>query len=276
MVRFGLFTDVHYASGRQYGNRYCDASRDKLERAFEAFTIEGVPFVVNLGDVIDGAHGDGAAETDRANLREVAGIVQPYPGVVHHLLGNHDLESLTKREVLDELGAAQDRTWYSFVVGACTFVMLDASFRRDGVEYQRGNYEWTDTALSGGQMEWLQATLTESGTGPVVLFIHQNIDHRLWQGALDPHILTQAPHIRALLEHSGRQVIVFQGHYHPGYHQRIEGVDYVTLRAMCEGDGHLDNAYAIVTVEDDRSVIIRGADAQGSLRIPGPAAAQTA
>ena len=274
MLRFGVFTDAHYAKGKQYMTRYCELSAGKLARAVEVFVRERVDFVVNLGDIIDGAHGDGAGEIDRSNYRVVRRVLDRIRVDVHHVLGNHDLDSLTKAEALEALGATERRTWYSFSAGGCLFIVLDANFRSDGTEYARGNYEWTDTALSSEQIEWLKAELSRAPTGPVVVFMHQNTDDRPTAEAHDPHVIVQAATVREILAAPGRRVAVLQGHYHPGLHRRVDGVDYVTLRAMCEGDGPHDNSFAVVEIGDDSSVTIRGFEAQTSYALAaGPGAA---
>ena len=50
---------------------------------------------------------------------------------------------------------------------------------------------------------------------------------------------------------------VFQGHNHGGGYRRIGGIDYFTMRAMVEGPGLKNNAFALATVSD-AGVRIRG------------------
>lgn len=264
ILKFGIFTDAHYAENKQYRNRYCDLSLRKLSTAVEVFNQRGVEFAVNLGDVVDGAHGVGAPSVDRSNYRAVSGVLKRFPGPVSHVLGNHDLESLTKSEVLNELRVYNPSTWYTFFRANCTFILMDANFRRDEIAYARGNFEWTDTAVSSEQLEWLQIAVKQAVPGPVFVFIHQNIDDRLGNGERDPHVVTNAQAVRHVLEAANRQIIVIQGHYHPGLSKKQDGVNYVGLRAMCEGGGPDDNAFAIVEIADDHAITVHGYGAQQS------------
>lgn len=263
-LSFGIVTDAHYAKSKQYGSRYCDLSLRKLASAGEVFTQRGVEFVVNLGDLVDGAHGDGAPAVDRSNYRAVTAVLRKFPGPVSHVLGNHDLESLTKSEVLNELGVSDLATWYAFSRANCSFILLDANFRSDGTAYAQGNYQWTDTAVSAEQLDWLQQTVQQAVPGPVFVFIHQNIDDRSGEGERDPHVVTNAQAVRHVLASANRHIIVIQGHYHPGLSANQDGVTYIGLRAMCEGDGVDENSFAIVEVDDDNSIVIHGYGSQPS------------
>ena len=290
MIRFGLFADTHYARGKQYGTRYCDRSLDKLQVCLDAFRARGVEFVVNLGDIIDGAHDEAV---DLANLASVRQLLDQSGLAVHHVLGNHDIESMNKTQVLGALhvpstpgarptpgaaagggAAALDGAWYSFDAGECRMIVLDANYRTDGAAYDSGNYEWDDTLIPEIELEWLGAELcltgsaASGGSAPehTCVFVHQNLDDRPSQNGGDPHLVANCARVRAVLESSGRPVTVFQGHYHPGLYQSTGGVSYVTLKAMCEGETSEDNAWAIVTV--DEGVRVEGFGKQESYRLP--------
>ena len=260
---FGIFADAHCARDRRYGNRYCDVSFSKLERCMSAFRKADVEFIVSLGDIINGEHGPDAARLDRGNLRSVSRIVRQ-PGVpVFHVLGNHDLESLTRTEALAELQASSRETSHSLPVGRGRAIFLDTNYRADGTEYSRGNFEWTDSCLPEAQLHWLARELEQNDGAPVFVFAHQNIDPRPWQGPGDRHVIANDRAVRAVLESSKRRIVVIQGHYHKGYYQQANGIEYVTLRAICEGpDATDDNAFAVVRVRDDGSVSIEGFGAQ--------------
>ncbi len=285
MIRFGLFADAHYAQGKQYGSRYCDRSLDKLRDCLDALRAREVDFVVNLGDIIDGAHDEAV---DLANLALVRQLLDRSGLAVHHVLGNHDIESMSKRRMRDALqppsipglppgagAAVHDGAWYSFDAGDCRMIVLDANYRADGAAYDSGNYEWDDTIIPEIELEWLAGELPRAGSGtPTVpatahtcIFVHQNLDDRPWEDGRDPHLVANCAPVRSVLESSERPVTVFQGHYHPGLYQSIGGVSYVTLRAMCEGETSEDNAWAVVTL-DDAGVRVEGFGKQESYRLP--------
>ena len=71
---------------------------------------------------------------------------------------------------------------------------------------------------------------------PVYIFIHENLDFRLWEGKLDPHVLHNHEEIRGVLEKEGNVRAVFQGHCHAGRYSRMGGIDYITFQAAVDGD----------------------------------------
>ena len=265
-MRFGVFTDAHYALGKQYGTRYCDLSVRKLEACLDTFVKLEVSFVVNVGDIIDGTHD---AKVDEANYSRILRPLERSGVPVHHVLGNHDMESLAKARVCGILGIPHARTWYSFEREGTLLVILDANFRADGTPYDSGNYEWTDAFIPPEQLDWLSGELHRARGRRAIVFVHQNLDERLRDGEPDPHLVTNAGEVRSILERAGCEIVVFQGHYHPGLLRTSGNVSYLTIQAMCEGDSMEENAYAVVTVTDD-GVRIEGFGRQESYEIAGP------
>ena len=107
--------------------------------------------------------------------------------------------------------------------------------------------DWMDSALPAKQCRWLEEEL-QASLEPVLIFIHQNLDSRIKEGKEDPHVIKNAAQVRRILEGSGRVKAVFQGHFHKGYRQEILGIPYITVPAMCEGNGEEKNAFGVVQI----------------------------
>lgn len=271
MLSFGILADAHYAKNKRYRGRYCDLSLGKLAKAVNVFEEHGVDFAVNLGDIVDGERGSSAQTIDRSNYRSVRSVLSRYRNDVFHVLGNHDLESLTKTEALAELRAPEHSdTWYAFYRDNCSFIVLDANFRSDGIAYSRGNYQWTDTMMPPEQLEWLRETIRSAPPGPLFLFIHQNIDDCVGERDGDPHLINNAREIHHILASAKRPVVVLQGHDHRGWFKCTDGVEYVGLQPMCEGDDVEQSSFAIVEINDDASIRLRGFGPQPSYALTGP------
>jgi alkaline phosphatase len=60
------------------------------------------------------------------------------------------------------------------------------------------------------------------------------------------------------LEASGKVLAVFQGHHHSGDYKNITGIHYYTLKALVEGSGYDNNAYAIAEILPDGNITITG------------------
>ncbi len=259
---FGVFADVHYSPGKVYGNRFCKDSLRKLKTCIEWFNRKSPSFIVSLGDLIDG---EDDKNIQLSCLSKVNEVLAEFNGDVHFVLGNHDLEMLTKEEYIGNCRTAHPKSCYSFEKGNYHFIILDGNYRKDGVEYANGNYSWTDTYINRLQIEWLIKDLSEVQRKKIIVFIHQNIDERLVNNSVDPHIIENAGEIRNILERSGKVIAVFQGHYHNGYYQKINGIHYFTEQAMVVGEGTGDGSYHIITMLHDNQILIE--DCSGNKKL---------
>jgi predicted phosphodiesterase len=252
-TRFGIVTDSHYADADTIGSRFYRHSLDKLTECVELMNTQKVDFLIELGDFKDQ---DNPAVEQRtiSYLQAVEKIFQQFNGPTYHVLGNHDEDSISKKQFLtnvENTNVSSGRSYYSFDLHGLHFVVLDANYKADGTDYDHGNFDWTDTNIPTAELNWLGNDLA-TARGPVIVFIHQLLD-----GATNTYV-NNAKDVRQILEQSGKVLAVFQGHHHPGSYSRIEGIHYYTLKALVEGPGQENNSYAIVEVRTDRSITITG------------------
>jgi predicted phosphodiesterase len=252
-VRFGIVTDIHYAERDPAGTRFYRESAGKLAEFVSIMNKEKPDFIVELGDFKDQD-----AQPDRTRTLMFAAkaesILAGFRGRRFHVLGNHDVDSLSKSEFLRQAvnsGIKRDRSHYSLDVKGIHLVVLDANYRSDGKDYDRGNYDWTDANIPAAELAWLNKDLA-SGKNPAIVLIHQQLDG---DGS---YYVKNAPAVRKIIEASGRVLAVFQGHRHEGAYSRIRGIHYCTLKGLIEGSGPENNAYALVTVEPDGTIRITG------------------
>ena len=64
------------------------------------------------------------------------------------------------------------------------------------------------------------------------IFVHQNIDPAVKAN----HRLFNADKILDMIDESKVVRAVFQEHYHPGCRSQYNGIQYITLPAMCESE----------------------------------------
>ncbi|AKJ64135.1 metallophosphoesterase family protein [Kiritimatiella glycovorans] len=252
-VRFGLITDVHYAARPPRGDRYYRLAAVKLRRAIARLRDEAPDFVVGIGDLKD-QDDPPRREASLRYARTAAGLLKGAGVPVHAVLGNHDVDSLSKAEFIAAVHGpdAGPAPHYSFDRGGVHFVVLDANYRADGVGYDRGNFDWRDTHIPGEQVDWLQRDLAGSG-GPAVVFCHQRLD------GTGPFHVNNAAEVRSVLEEHGRVAAVFHGHDHGGATGRLGGIGYYTLPAMVDGpDLETDTAFAMAEVFADGRCRVRG------------------
>jgi Calcineurin-like phosphoesterase len=262
--RFGLLTDAHYGDAPPKGTRYFRESTAKVREAIARFNEAHVWFVAELGDMLM----DATQEVPEAHLLALLDVIEGefrrFNGPTYHVLGNHDLDNLSKAQVLAHLtntGIAPGRSFYSFNTGGVQFLVVDAEFLADGRSYDHGNYDWRDIHVPPPELEWLRFELSAT-TSPVIVFIHQRLD-----GDGDVQVVNRVE-VRAILENSGRVLAVFQGHDHKGAYSFINGIHYYTLKAVVEGSGPENNAYAIVNVREDLDLEVIGYRRAVSMALP--------
>jgi predicted phosphodiesterase len=272
LVRFGMVTDVHFADINPNGARSYRESDRKLAECVSVMNDRRVDFLVELGDFKDQDQVPNEART-LGFLRHIESVLALFKGPRYHVMGNHDVDSLSKAQFLSIARSPAEtpgQAHHSFAQKGVRFVVLDADHKADGSDYDRGNFDWGDANIDAAQLAWLERTLASSRE-PAVLFIHQQLDG---EGA---YYVKNAAAVRSILEAPGNVLAVFQGHRHEGAYSVINGIPYYTLKGVIEGIGPDANAYAIVDVRDDGSVWVTGyrrAVSQGFRAVttpPGPA-----
>jgi 3',5'-cyclic AMP phosphodiesterase CpdA len=252
-VRFGLVADPHYADANQVGTRFYRESLGKVREAVDALRKAGAEFMVELGDLKDMVAGEPDTRT-LSYLTAIEAEIARFGGPTYHVLGNHDMDNLSKAQFLAGVvntGIVPNRAYYAFSRGGIRFITLDACCLKTGADYDHGNFDWRETYVPAPQLDWLRDELTASAD-PVVLFCHQRLDD-----VSDPCV-KNSPDVRSILEASGKVIAAFHGHDHPGRHSVINGIHYYTLKAVVEGTGLENNAYAAVEVQADLNIVVTG------------------
>ncbi len=252
-IRFGIITDCHYADVDAVGTRFYRESLDKLAECVARMNAERVDFLVELGDLKDQDKRPVESRTLRY-LQDVEAVLQRFPGPTYHVLGNHDMDSISKSQFLAQVentGIDMGRSYYSFDARGLHCIVLDANYKTDGSDYDHGNFDWTDANIPAQELDWLRQDLVASRS-PVVVFIHQLLD-----GTGSVYV-KNGSQVRQILESSGKVLAVFQGHHHEGRYSRTEGIHYYTLKAVVEGHGQDNSSYAIVEVRPGGNMVVTG------------------
>jgi len=261
VLSFGVFADLHYAE-KVYGNRYCEQSLEKLRVCIDIFNDRGLPMAFNLGDSIDKVED---REAELGYLKDVCDVFSSFRGERYLVLGNHDVETLTKEEFLLNSAASIKEPYYSFDRDCIHFVVLDGNCHRDGTDFNVGNFDWKEAWISREQLLWLEEDLARNKNGKTIIFCHENLDNRQKNGRLDSHIVRNSRDVRLILARAGNILAVIQGHYHPGMHTVIERIPYIMAAAVADGTGLDNNACAIVSVFEDNTLVVEGVGSQESL-----------
>ena len=255
--RFGLVTDIHFAHRNVHGTRYYEQSITKLSEAIDVFNRRKLDFMIELGDLKDMGDIPERGQT-LSFLDEIEAKFQTFDGPVYHVLGNHDMDSISKSEFLahtSNYGSAKGKPYYSFVRNQIKFIVLDGNCNEDGSDYDSGDFDWTKAFVPAGQKEWLWQELKKDDL-PVVIFIHELLD--TFSGIDKELCIGNAEEIVSMLEQSGKVVAVIQGHHHAGNYSFRHGIHYFTMKGMIEGSLPENNSFAVIEIDKDLNIYIEG------------------
>ncbi|MDR2473819.1 MAG: metallophosphoesterase [Tannerella sp.] len=262
MSSFGLLTDCHFARRKQTGTRYYEQSINKLSDAISVFNKLKPDFVIELGDFKD----MGANKSETISfLDEIEAEYQKFNGPVYHVLGNHDVDNISKDDFLkhiDNHGQKTAKPYYSFVNKNIKYIVLDANCNEDGTDFDSGNYDWTKAFIAKPQLEWLTAELKTHL--PVIVFLHELLDltqkhHGVCVG--------NATEVIDILEYNGNVLAVFQGHHHAGSYYFGNGIHYYTVKGMIEGAMPENNGFALVEIDKALNISIDGYFNEGDMML---------
>lgn len=252
-IRFGIVTDSHYADADPQYNRYFRESIDKMNECVEFMNKQKVDFLIELGDFKD-QNTPPVEQKTISYLQAIERSFQKFNGPTYHVLGNHDVDSISKEQYLKNItntGFSTPSTYYSFDRKGVHFIVLDANFLEDGTDYDHGNYMWNETFVSDAELDWLRKELVLTNL-PSIVFSHQQL------GGLGMADIQNAGAVRAILQESGKVLAGFDGHNHNGGHNKIEGIHYYTLKAMVDGSGTKNSSYAVVEIMPGKNIVVTG------------------
>jgi len=267
-LRVGIFADLHaHDSNNPLESLVMVHYRERLGACVDAMNAWPADLMIQLGDYVNGTFVLGANPGDPARipaiLEDAEAIYARFDGPRHHVLGNHDVQDLSKEEFLERVPATE--TYYSFDAGAYHFVVLDAQYNRKGEDWSHIFYI-VQGNIPSFQLDWLREDL-ESTDRPTIVCVHQRLDVEYDFRSGGPEIYNVLE-TRALLEESGKVIAVFQGHDHDGAYSLIEGIHYVTFRALIDRAEPTPPSWALVTLDPvNRTITIEGAGDQVDYRL---------
>lgn len=138
-----MVTDTHYADRPKRGTRHDRDSLAKMTEWVALMNRQKVDFLIELGDLKDESNPATEAGTLKF-LQRTEAVFGRFKGPRYHVLGNHDVDSISKEQFLDRVentGIGKERSYYSFDSKGVHFVVLDADYTANGTDYDRGNFD---------------------------------------------------------------------------------------------------------------------------------------
>jgi len=267
---FGVISDIQYADkpvvvGR---NRYEKDALNKLSAGLQHWekhhtTTNPLKCVVNLGDIIDAHHGEGAVEKDRTDLLRVLKAFDTLSLPQYHVLGNHCVWNLGCAYLERELRMPHrfydvevEKGWrFVFLDGTDLSLMKDSHSPQEAKAYVLRNSHRALENWNGGigsiQLAWLQSVMAHAKQNKekLILFCHWPLLN-MWTPAYESSLLWNADEVLPLLD--PEVVFMFMsGHIHEDGYRLHNHIHHVTLGGVVTTPvgGH---AHATIHVHGDR------------------------
>ena len=256
LLQIGIVTDVHaHDLDSPLEGKMMASYPERLGAFINAMNAWPADLVIELGDFVNGWVVLGIEPGNPYRipqiLEEAEAIYSRFDGPRYHVIGNHDVYNLSKEEYLERVNITS--TYYSFDAGAYHVVILDVQYDEGG-----NDLAYTYTGVRGfvpkTEMEWLQEDL--AGTDrPTIVCVHQMLDTEPTEAGWT--LIGNAVEVRALLAESGVVIAVFQGHDHANRYSLIDGIHYITFKALV--DQGTPPSWAYVTLDTTmRTIMIEG------------------
>ena len=214
-VCLGVIADLHHGLAPR--------AMERLETFMRAVAERKPDAILQLGDF-----NFGTKESE-----ECLDLWNSFVGPGYHVLGNHDMDYLSKDAIVRKWGMP-DR-YYSFDFGPYHVVVLDRNNLKadEGfTPYAEANF-YVDASLRGyaddAQLAWLRDDLAKSSL-PVVVFVHQGL-------GLPTSMPEASRAIEAVLEEHNSNVVetkvvaCYCGHHHIDRHTRKNGIHYLWINS---------------------------------------------
>ncbi|QRM32382.1 metallophosphoesterase [Microvirga sp. VF16] len=237
VLRIAVIADIH--AGETRSNIQSEQAPQLLENFVSEANARSVELIVSLGDNINAA----SADEDRRYLQRVAKIFSRSAAPVVSVFGNNELKFLGRSETARILDCTLDSEIRDASGWSLIFWRPDCELSlTKGLILSDDDLAWLDDALSKAKF-------------PAVLFVHAPIDDHSMVGNYyfenhkDLATYTNGRAARALLEQSGKVVLVLSGHTHWHACSTIGGIHYRTIPSLTdtfEHSGEASEAWAIL------------------------------
>ena len=124
-------------------------SLTKVQEAIDRMNREKLDFAIELGDFKDQDAVPNEANTLKY-LTDIESVFQKFNGLTYHVLGNHDIDGISKQQFLERVentSIPKTDSYYSFSRKGIHFVVLDGDFTKEGKAYDHGNFSWEDAGI---------------------------------------------------------------------------------------------------------------------------------
>lgn len=240
-LKIGFSPDWEYGSRKRLAHKLTNQAPVELEKVVRYFNEEFHPdLVVGGGDYVEST--GVKPEKAKAQLREVNDIFKRLEAPRVYALGNHDMRSLSKEEVMEILEI--DSPHSVTELGDWRIVVFDTNFNKSD-DTPRSREQYAEGYVSARELRWLEAAV--STDRPTIVFSHHspttanNVDNTLARN------ITNEEAVRSVFERHQNVVAVVSGHTPRPQYRVINDVHYLIGDTLVNEEGL--GAFAAISLE---------------------------
>lgn len=240
-LKIGFSPDWEYGSRKRLAHKLTNQAPVELEKVVRYFNEEFHPdLVVGGGDYVESS--GVKPEKAKEQLREVNDIFKRLKAPRVYALGNHDMRSLSKEEVMEILEISSPHSVTD--LGDWRIVVFDTNFNKAD-DSPRSRQQYAEGYVSARELRWLEAAITTDR--PTLVFSHHspitayNVDNILARNISNEEM------VRAVLERHKNVVAVVSGHTPRPQHTAVNGIDYIISDTLVNEEGL--GAFAAISLE---------------------------
>ncbi len=240
-LKIGFSPDWEYGSRKRLAHKLTNQAPAELEKVVRYFNEEFHPdLVVGGGDYVESS--GVKPEKAKEQLRAVNDIFKRLEAPRVYALGNHDVRSLSKEEVMEILEI--DLSHSVTELGPWRIVIFDTNFNKTD-DAARSREQYAEGYVSARELRWLEAAITTDR--PTLVFSHHspitayNVDNILSRN------ISNEEAVRAVFERHDNVVAVVSGHTPRPQHAVVNGVDYLIGDTLVNEEGL--GAFAAISLE---------------------------
>jgi alkaline phosphatase len=240
-LKIGFSPDWEYGSRKRLAHKLTNQAPAELEKVVRFFNEEFHPdLVIGGGDYIEST--GVKPEKAKLQLREIDAIFKRLEARRLYALGNHDMRSLSKNEVMEILEVESPHGVTD--IGEWRIVVFDTNFNKTD-DSHRSREQYAEGYVSTRELRWLEAAITTER--PTLVFSHHspvtanNVDDVLARN------ITNEEAVRVVLERHQNVVAVISGHTPRPQHRVVNGVHYLIGDTLVNEEGF--GAFAAISLE---------------------------
>lgn len=223
VLKIGFSTDWEYGSRKELKHKLPIQGLPELKKVVAYYNEVFRPdVVVGGGDYIESS--TTKPEKAKAQLTEINDVFKGLSAPSYYALGNHDMRSLTKREVMDILGMTESHTIVD--QGDWRLVIVDSNYNW-GDQTDRNAENYIDGYLAHREQIWLDQALDTDR--PTIVFSHHSPAPVFTQSqskTLPEDAMRFPEEMRSILERHPNVVAVMSGHTPRPQYRELNGVHY--------------------------------------------------